>query len=119
MHDLKRSGHRCCIVTNCNRKVAEEIVKLTYLRYFIDFIISNTDCVNSKPHPEPYLNAMKKYNVDGSKCFIFEDSKTGILSAKSAYPKCLIGIETIYDNKEITNFGVDISIKNYFYWWDY
>jgi aminoglycoside/choline kinase family phosphotransferase len=56
---------------------------------------------------------MKKYNVDGSKCFIFEDSKTGILSAKSAYPKCLIGIETIYDNKEITNFGVDMSIKNY------
>jgi len=113
MQNIKKAGHKCCIVTNCNRKVAEEIIKYTKLDKYVDFIISNNDCLNSKPHPEPYLNAMKKYNIDNSKCFIFEDSKTGILSAKSSNPKILVGIETIYDNSEIMNYGVDMSITNY------
>lgn len=113
MHQIKKAGHKCCVVTNCNRTVAEEIIKLTNLDKYIDFIISNTDCKNSKPHPEPYLNAMSKYNIDNNKCLIFEDSKTGILSAKSSNPKCLIGVETIYESSEIIKYGVDISIKNY------
>jgi len=114
MQQIKKAGHKCCIVTNCNRKVAEEVVKYTKLDKYIDFIVSNTDCKNSKPHPEPYLTAMEKYGkIDNSKCFIFEDSKTGILSAKSSNPKFLVGIETIYEGNEIMNYGVDISIPNY------
>lgn len=114
MQKIKRSGHKCCIVTNCNRIVAEEIVKYIKFDKYIDFIVSNTDCKNSKPHPEPYLTAMAKYGeIDNSKCFIFEDSKTGILSAKSSNPKSLVGIETIYGRNEIMNYGVDLSIKNY------
>jgi HAD superfamily hydrolase (TIGR01509 family) len=114
MYQIKKAGHKCCIVTNCNRTVAREIIKKANLEKCIDFIISNTDCKNSKPHPEPYLNAMKKYGgIDNSKCIIFEDSKTGILSAKSSNPKILVGIETIYDHSEIIKYGVDISIPNY------
>ena len=114
MKIIKKQGHKCCIVTNCNRTVANEIVKYIELENYVDFIISNTDCENSKPHPEPYLKAMNKYNnIDNSKCVIFEDSKTGILSAKSCSPKILVGIETIYTTKEIMSQGVDFSIPNY------
>jgi len=110
---IKSNGHKCCIVTNCNRTVAEEIIKHIHIGSFIDFIISNNDCKHAKPHSEPYLNAITRYNINSKKCFIFEDSKSGILSGKSVNPKILFGIETIYDSNDLKKYGVNMSIRNY------
>ena len=112
-HQIKMTGHKMCIVTNCNRNVVNEIIKYIGINKYIDFIISNNDCINSKPDPEPYMKAMQTYGIDNYKCFIFEDSKSGILSGKSINPNLLIGIETIYSKTEFINFGVNLSIKNY------
>lgn len=112
INKIKFLGHKLCIVTNCNRKVAEKIVKYININNLIDFIISNNDCVNGKPDSEPYIKAMEKYNILNNKCFIFEDSKTGILSAKNSYPKLLIGIEN-NNSDELINCGVNITIHNF------
>lgn len=56
---------------------------------------------------------MKQYNIKNNNCFIFEDSKSGILSGRITNPKCLIGIETLYTPNELINYGVDTTIKNY------
>lgn len=106
-------GHKICIVTNCNRLVAEQIVKHIGIYEYIHYIIANGDTEQAKPSPMPYLYAMKKINMESSKCFIFEDSKSGLLSAKSSNPKCLIGINTVYTNYELENTGVNICISNY------
>uniref|UniRef100_A0A6C0ARX2 CHK kinase-like domain-containing protein n=1 Tax=viral metagenome TaxID=1070528 RepID=A0A6C0ARX2_9ZZZZ len=113
LNSIKLSGYKACIVTNCNRKVAESIVNYIHIDKYIDFIISNDDCIHAKPHPEPYLNAIQKYNIQSKKCFIFEDSNSGILSAKSIHPRLLIGLETIYNSEQLKNYGVDFSIANY------
>jgi len=110
---IKENGYKVCIVTNCNKMVAKTIVSYIKIDNYIDFIISNDDVNNSKPHKEPYYNAIKKYNIDEKKCFIFEDSKSGILSAKQNSPLLLIGIETIYNSVELQNYQVDFSIPNY------
>jgi len=113
INTIKSSGYKICIVTNCNKIVANKIIEYINIDKFVDFVISSEDCINGKPNPEPYQNAIKKYAIDINKCFIFEDSKTGLLSAKGVEPKLIIGIETIYNNNEMINFGVDLSIKNY------
>jgi len=110
---IKIHGHKICIVTNCNKNVANEIIKFINIDKLIDFIISSSDCVNGKPHPEPYIKAIEKYNIPNNKCIIFEDSKTGILSGKGTNPKLIVGIETNYDKNELENIGVNLSIKNY------
>lgn len=110
---IKLFGYKICIVTNCNKNVACEIIKYINIYNFIDFIISGDECIYGKPNKEPYLKAIKKYNINNNNCFIFEDSKTGLLSGKSVNPKLLIGIETIYNNTELIRYGADISIKNY------
>jgi HAD superfamily hydrolase (TIGR01509 family) len=107
------NGHKICIVTNCNRSVAERMVEQIGIRKYVDFIIASGDCENPKPSPEPYLLAMKKYNIGNNQTFIFEDSKTGIISGKTANPKCLIGVTTLYDKAELSSSGVDISIDDY------
>ena len=113
LEEIKYNGHKICIVTNCNKVVAEHIIKHVEIDNYIDFIISNNDVVNGKPNKEPYLKAMQKYKLESEKCFIFEDSKSGILSAKQNKPRMLIGIETIYDTKEMQKYNVNISINNY------
>jgi len=110
---IKLLGHKLCIVTNCNKIVADEIVKYINIDKYVDFIISNNDCKNGKPNSEPYYKAIDKYNMSNDKCIIFEDSKTGILSAKGIYPKLLIGITTIYSKNELENYGTNLSIDNY------
>ncbi len=111
--NIKLTGNKICIVTNCNRRVADEIIKYIHLNNEIDFIISSNDCKNSKPHPEPYLMAIDRYNMSNNKCFIFEDSKSGLLSGNSVNPKVLLGIETIYDAVQLSNYGADYTLKNY------
>lgn len=117
VHDLltklKIQGHKVCIVTNCNRSVASEICNHVGFSNFIDFYITSSDCTHGKPHSEPYMKAMAKYNIEHNKCFIFEDSKTGILSAKGANPNMVIGIETSYDSNELIKYGVDYTVKNF------
>jgi len=106
-------NYPCCIVTNCNSIISNIIIEKIGLNNYIEFIISSDICINAKPHPEPYLNAMKKLNISNNDCFIFEDSKTGILSGLAVNPKCLIGVETIYNSNNLINYGVNITIKDY------
>ena len=113
LDEIKLHGYKICIVTNCNKRVATEIIKYININKSVDFIISSTDCINGKPDTEPYKTAIKRYNITSDKCLIFEDSKSGILSAKGVNPKLLIGIETIYTSSEMINYGVHVSIKNF------
>jgi HAD superfamily hydrolase (TIGR01509 family) len=110
---IKLKGHKICIVTNCNKYVANEIAKHINIFHLIDFIIASDDCIHGKPNKEPYKKAIEKYKINNNKCFIFEDSKSGILSGKGVNPNLLIGIETIYTTDELLRYGVSVSIKNY------
>jgi HAD superfamily hydrolase (TIGR01509 family) len=113
MTQITRLGHKCCIVTNSNRIVANKIIRKIGIHDKIDFVISAEDSVNGKPSPEPYMNAIKKYDIPSNKCIIFEDSKSGILSAKSVNPLLLVGIETIYTKSELCKLGIIKTLKDY------
>jgi HAD superfamily hydrolase (TIGR01509 family) len=110
---LYEEGHKCCIVTNCNRSVANRIIEYMDIGKYIDFVITANDCSKGKPDPEPYLKAIDRYHIQPEKCIIFEDSKTGLLSGKTVNPKYLIGIETLYDSVEMKKYGVDFSMENF------
>lgn len=113
LNNIKNAGHKICVVTNSNKKVADEIIKILDVDKIIDFTITNDDCINGKPNSEPYFRAIQKYGIDNDKCIIFEDSKTGILSALGINPLLIVGVETIYNNNELIKYGVDLSIKNF------
>ena len=110
---IKMQGHKICIVTNCNKAVADSIIKTTNIDKYIDFIITSNDCCFGKPNSEPYQKAIEQYNIKNNKCLIFEDSKTGLISGKGVNPKLLIGIETNYDKTTLVNNGANTTIKNY------
>jgi beta-phosphoglucomutase len=113
LQEIKQNSHKISIVTNCNRKVAEAIIQYINIEKYVDFLISNSDCQKGKPDKEPYLNAIQKFNISNSKCIIFEDSKSGLLSGQTVMPYQLIGIETIYNETELKQYGVSGSFKDF------
>lgn len=110
---IKSKGHKIGIVTNCNRISANEIIKYLDLENIVDKLIMGNECSRPKPYPDPYLETIKYFNFNNNKVIIFEDSKSGLLSATSSNVRNVIGIKTIFNDKELEELGVDYSLDNY------
>ena len=110
---IKCYNNKIVIVTNCNRKTAELIILKMNISEYIDDIIIGEECDRPKPYPDPYIKGCKLFNIKPEKAFVFEDSKTGILSGRNINPKCIVGVTTLYNEKILKNLGVNIAIDNY------
>lgn len=111
---IKNKGHKVAIVTNCNRVTANNILEYINIISYIDLLIIGDECEKPKPYPEPYLKAIEYFNTNNNKCFIFEDSNSGLLSARGSNPKCIIGIDYFNINEYLLKKnGANIIVNKY------
>lgn len=59
------------------------------LKYF-DFVLTRDDYACSKPHPEPYLTALRRSGLRPEECRVVEDSERGLLAACRAGLRCIV-----------------------------
>ncbi|HEV7814256.1 MAG TPA: HAD family phosphatase [Janthinobacterium sp.] len=72
------------IVTSSTREHFDIIHgRLDLLRHF-QFVVTNADYAQSKPHPEPYLLGLKKLGLAAGECLVVEDSPRGLQAAVAA-----------------------------------
>jgi beta-phosphoglucomutase len=81
---LKSLGLKTACVTNSIRMTAEEMLRRTGQLELVDFVVANEDVARNKPHPDPYLHAMKIMGVPPEKCVCVEDSEKGEASARAS-----------------------------------
>lgn len=110
---LYSAGNPISIVTNCNRPVANAIVGKLGIQKYIDYIIVGGECANAKPYPEPYACAIAKYGVSNNRVIIFEDSLSGLLSARGVNPLLVVGVDTMYNSAELISYGAHTTIPNF------
>ncbi|HEX2965127.1 MAG TPA: HAD family phosphatase [Syntrophorhabdaceae bacterium] len=60
-----------------------------FLRYF-QFAVTAQDFTNSKPHPEPYLVALRRAKLRPEECLAIEDSERGLAAATAAGLRCIV-----------------------------
>lgn len=72
------------IATSSDRQVVDERLGPGGLLQRFHAVITNEDCVEGKPHPEPYLNAARALGLDPADCLALEDSYSGVRSAHAA-----------------------------------
>jgi HAD superfamily hydrolase (TIGR01509 family) len=77
------AGVRTGLVTMAYRPVAEAIAAATGLPVF-DVIVAGDDVTNAKPHPEPYLSALRALGLSPVEAIAVEDTPTGTASALAA-----------------------------------
>ena len=90
------------IVTSSSRNQVELLVsKLFNDKNLFEFFITSDDVKLLKPHPMPFLKAIKLSGVKISNSIVFEDSNPGLISAFSAnLPTICVksNLPIIYDN---------------------
>src|SRR5210317_1696234 len=81
MEALSEDGYKIAVCSNSIRKTVLTVLSKLGIMEFMDYIISNEDVDNSKPHPEMYWNAISKMKALPEETLIVEDSPYGLLAA--------------------------------------
>ena len=56
----------------------------------MNFVLTREDYTQSKPHPEPYLTAIERHDLQPSQCVAVEDSERGLAAATAAGVDCIV-----------------------------
>ena len=88
--EVLSGDHQMAIVTTSRGADFEVIHKNRRIVSFMDFVLLREDYVASKPDPEPYLLALKRFGATVDQCLVVEDSRRGLQSAIAAGIDCVI-----------------------------
>jgi len=82
--ELSHQKYKIAVCSNSIRKTILTVLsKLDIIEYF-DYIVSNEDVNNSKPHPEMYWKTISYFGFLPKETLIVEDSPFGLLAANRA-----------------------------------
>lgn len=81
--DLAEAGVPCALVTMAHSPLARAVAAAAPRNAF-SAVVAGDDVARGKPHPEPYLAAAVRLNVDAARCVAVEDSPSGVRSAAAA-----------------------------------
>ena len=113
LQKVKEAGLKASVVTGSGQPNLLKKLESDYKKW-IDHTktISALDVKLGKPHPEPYLMALKAWNISPDEAIVIENAPLGIESAKAA------GIFTIavntgqLENKVLLTAGADLLIPS-------
>jgi HAD superfamily hydrolase (TIGR01509 family) len=77
------------IVTSSGRPHFERIHDQTGLLRYFEFVLADGDYARHKPHPDPYLAAARRFEVDCGRCLVIEDTERGLEAAHAAGMRCI------------------------------
>lgn len=78
---LKKENKKLAVVSASEDIVVAETLKCFEIHSYMDLQMGRHQTKLTKPHPEPYLEGMRRLKTSPSKTLIFEDSPTGLESA--------------------------------------
>ena len=88
LHYLDKKGLTLALVTGTSRHELHRILP-DYIYNLFKVIITGNDVKHGKPHPEPYLKALRKLKMKPAQTVVIENAPFGIQSAKDAAIRCL------------------------------
>jgi len=104
--ELVKNRYALSIASGALKSEIEFILNKFNLLSEFKIIIAADEVINCKPHPEPFIKALKKLNdihddeIKPTECLVFEDSNYGVQAAKAAGMNC-IGITNSYDRNTL------------------
>ena len=97
------------IVTTSRRVDFEIIHNNRGLVDYMDFVLCEEDYNFAKPHPEPYLTALKKFNALKEEAIVIEDSQRGLSSAFKAGIECIVVHNEFTKTQDFSNASKKID----------
>lgn len=110
LEKLDTYGILRAIGTSAPRSNVDFVLKETKLKKFFTVILDQSDVKHGKPSPEIYLNVAAKLMLAPGQCLVFEDSLSGIISARTAGAK-VVGVATTHSLEELVH--TDLAVKDF------
>jgi len=85
-----RERFRMALVTSSLRRFVDQLHGDTGLLDHFECIVTAEHCARHKPHPEPYLRALKGLGATADRTVAVEDSPRGLSSARAAGLRCFV-----------------------------
>jgi sugar-phosphatase len=103
---LSRCGVPLALVTSSwPRKIENALGRRGLLSLFPEQV-TRDDVTRGKPHPDPYLTAARRLDIDPARLLVFEDSVSGVESAVAAGATCVgIGGGELVDAGAVATAG--------------
>lgn len=113
LKSIKEKGY--LIAIGSSSKNAKFILDKINLLDSFDAISDGTDITHSKPHPEVFIKAANKLNVDPQFCYVVEDAYSGVEAGLAAKMKVFAynQNQTIFNNKDVTKIYKISDILKY------
>lgn len=88
---LHKKGIKLAVASSSDKKDIDYLLKRTSISSFFLTVVSGEEVLYGKPHPEIFLKASEKLDVDAVDSWVLEDSPSGIEAAvSSGMTSCLI-----------------------------
>lgn len=81
---------RMAVVTTSKRTDFDLIHENRTILRFMDFVLVRDDYQHAKPHPEPYLTALRRFAARPEEALVVEDSSRGLNAAVAAGIDCAV-----------------------------
>jgi mannitol-1-/sugar-/sorbitol-6-phosphatase len=99
------SAFRWAVVTSCTRRLAFVRLRVAGLP-IPEKLVSSSDIIHGKPHPEPFLKGAELIAVAPEDCVVFEDAPAGIRAGKAAGTR-VVALQTTEQEKFLRQAGAD------------
>jgi beta-phosphoglucomutase-like phosphatase (HAD superfamily) len=98
---LEEKEIRRAVGSSSSRQYVEALIANVSVQMHFDALITGDQVVHGKPDPEIFLKAAKALHIENENCLVLEDSKQGILAARSAGMHSCFIQDTIIPDKEM------------------
>jgi len=112
LDQISRNGFRLALATSAPTLNIELGLQKLKLENTFEHIVGKVDVTHGKPHPEVYLTTLELLGMEAKNCIVFEDSKAGIQSARSAGIK-VVGISSAHSKEELMDEGVSMVVNDF------
>lgn len=113
LNSLKEQGVPMTIVTAAGLSNVEFFFESLNLEQWFDSkkVVYNDGSCKGKPEPDMYLKAASLLNTPIEECYIFEDSKSGLIAARRAGAKKVIRVLSMARREK--DIDCDLEIESY------
>ncbi len=112
VREIRANGVKTAVVTSSNLVKMENVfAKRPEFKSYFDAVLTSEDFDESKPSPDCYLKAAKRFGLDNKECVVFEDSFNGLKSGRAA-GMFVVGLATTNAKEAIAGFS-DLVVGDY------
>lgn len=110
---LKQHNIKCAVVSASEDVIVQETLECFELLPFMELHMGRNQTTLTKPHPDPYIEGMRRLGVTPDETLIFEDSPTGLMAARLSHADVVRVVEFLHTTSTQELDHEYTTIKNF------